>query len=87
MESGLSADGKPPGLDQFASAVGTSVRRAARVLRGNYADNRMPYGSIETWTRNLQSHWESRGLDLDVWIVRRPDGRYSVTIKKRIQRP
>jgi len=87
VESGLSADGEPPGLDQFASAVGTSVRRAARVLRGNYAANRMPYGSIETWTRNLQSHWESRDLDLDVWIVRRPDGRYSVTIKKRLQRP
>tara|TARA_R110001583_G_scaffold101909_5_gene248428 strand:+ start:875 stop:1234 length:360 start_codon:yes stop_codon:yes gene_type:complete len=83
-EADINPGGKQPGLDQFAAAVGTTVRRASRLLRGNYPPHRMPYGSIETWTRNLQSHWTSRGLALQLWTVRRPDGRYSMTVRGRV---
>tara|TARA_R110000765_G_scaffold280302_1_gene377783 strand:+ start:82 stop:435 length:354 start_codon:yes stop_codon:yes gene_type:complete len=81
VERSLAPDGTVPGIVEFAAATGTSVRRASRILRGNYEDHRYPYGSIETWVACLQEHWASRGIARSIWLVRRPDGRYAVAVK------
>ena len=86
-EMDLNPNAKPPGLEQFASAVGTTVRYASRQLRGTYKERDMRYGTIESWTRGLQDHWTSRGIEIEIWTVRRPSGRYSIILKGPRVRP